>query len=676
MKKNIIYFISIVFAVSVAGCSDLRFGDAFLEKAPGVDVTIDTIFSSKLYADRALVAAYSTLRVGFPIHNSAWPLGTTGKYDIGKRYDRACSQLDNDNLDAITDLMESHNDWASGGQEYAAGNYSAESENGVSWTKLAFTPEKELNWSGIRRAFQYIENVDRVPDMADQEKDLGKGECYLIIATHYLDMFRNYGGIPLLKKSIGADNVQGVDFSRKTAQETLSYIIELCDAAAELLPWDVPADRDGHMTKAAALGLKCRALLFAASPLFNSSEPYSSYMPVAKNANAEKVKSEDIPKMFWFGGYDAQRWQDVADACEDFIECNRENGNPYSLVETSGSDFEDFRRNWSTCYVDRYNYEILIHTGRHYDTFANTYLRCYFGVSDDNGNNGRGYGGGCVTLNFVDLFQNLDGTPAKYADWVARNGNVSKVEDDAFRGRDPRLYESVMINGDRFRDRAAEMWIGGLERGAALANRAITGFCSRKFMWDYNDETFMNRPLNYAYLRMPEIYLTYAEALNELGRKDEALEWLNKVRRRVGIADMTDELLAANHPEVLPSYDGLIGDPKLREEILDERARELFFEECRWYDIVRWKREDIFKKDLYGIEITIAEAVRTEDTNNDGIISDLDDIDPYASKFHYSDPKKEDDRYWKMNWDSKWYLSAFPPNEINKGYGLVQNPGW
>ena len=194
MKKNIIYFISIVFAVSVAGCSDLRFGDAFLEKAPGVDVTIDTIFSSKLYADRALVAAYSTLRVGFPIHNSAWPLGTTGKYDIGKRYDRACSQLDNDNLDAITDLMESHNDWASGGQEYAAGNYSAESENGVSWTKLAFTPEKELNWSGIRRAFQYIENVDRVPDMTDQEKDLGKGECYLIIATHYLDMFRNYGG--------------------------------------------------------------------------------------------------------------------------------------------------------------------------------------------------------------------------------------------------------------------------------------------------------------------------------------------------------------------------------------------------------------------------------------------------------------------------------------------------
>ena len=221
------------------------------------------------------------------------------------------------------------------------------------------------------------------------------------------------------------------------------------------------------------------------------------------------------------------------------------------------------------------------------------------------------------------------------------------------------------------------MWIGGYERGAASANRAITGFCSRKFIWDYNDETYMNRPLNYAYLRMPEIYLTYAEALNELGRKDEALQWLNLVRQRVGIADMTDELLEANHSyKTLPSYPGLAGDPKLREEILDERAREFFFEECRWYDIVRWKREDIFKKDLYGIKIEIEDAVRTTDTNNDGIVNAEDDIDPYLSTFRYSDPQKENDRYWKMNWDPKWYLSAFPTNEINKGYGLVQNPGW
>lgn len=676
--KNRIYILLIsILAFSTIGCSDLRFGDAFLEKAPGVDVTIDTVFSSKLYADRALVAAYSTLRVGFPMHNNAWPLSTQGMYDTGKRYDRACSQLDNDVLDCITDLMESHNDWTSGGQEYAAGNYSAEAENGNSWTKLAFTPDKELNWSGIRRSFQYIENVDKVPDMTDQEKTFGKGEAYLIIATHYLDLFRNFGGVPLLKASVGADNVQGTDFSRRTAEEVLDYIIELCDTAAEMLPWTVSADKDGHMTKASAMGLKCRALLFAASPLFNSNEPYSSNTPVAAKANATLVNSEDIPKMYWFGGFDASRWQAVADACEAFIRENKANGDAYGLVQAEAGDVESYRSNWSTCFVDRYNFEILIQTGRHYDTFANTYHRCYYGVSDDHGNNGRGYGGGCITLNFVDMFQNMDGTPAIYADWIAKNGNVAKINEDPFRGRDPRLYESVMINGDHFRGRAAEMWIGGLERGSAEGNRAITGFCSRKFIWDYNDDTYMNRPLNYAYLRMPEIYLTYAEALNELGRTEEALYWLNLVRQRVGIADMTEELLVANQgKKTLPKYDGLQGNQLLREEILDERARELFFEECRWYDIIRWKRDDIFKKDLYGIQITIDKAVRNSDTNNDGLINDEDDLDPYESTFHYSDPRKEDDRYWKKNWDTKWYLSAFPTNEINKGYGLVQNPGW
>ena len=118
MKKiKTIIFQTALLTTILTGCRDLRFGDAFLEKAPGVDVTIDTIFSSKLYADRALVSAYSTMRCGWPVHNSAWPLSSAGRFNNGGSYDRACSQLDNDNFDAITDLMSSHNDWSSGGKE-------------------------------------------------------------------------------------------------------------------------------------------------------------------------------------------------------------------------------------------------------------------------------------------------------------------------------------------------------------------------------------------------------------------------------------------------------------------------------------------------------------------------------------------------------------------------------
>ena len=168
--------------------------------------------------------------------------------------------------------------------------------------------------------------------------------------------------------------------------------------------------------------------------------------------------------------------------------------------------------------------------------------------------------------------------------------------------------------------------------------------------------------MNYSYMRLAEVYLAYAEALNETGRKDEACKWLDKTRNRVGLPSMPDELLHRLHRgKVLPSYPecALAGDAELREEILDERAREFAFEEIRWFDIVRWKRADIFRQTLYGIRVTI-----------------LDGTDPSNFRFNFSEPVPETDRAWKNSFDPKWYLSAFPSNEVNKGYGLTQNAGW
>ena len=94
-------------------------------------------------------------------------------------------------------------------------------------------------------------------------------------------------------------------------------------------------------------------------------------------------------------------------------------------------------------------------------------------------------------------------------------------------------------------------------------------------------------------------------------------------------------------------------------KFLDERARELAFEEVRWFDIVRWKRADVFKKELHGLDITIA----------DGSLS------AGNLKLNFPQPKVESvSRYWQDNFSPKWYMSAFPSNEINKGYGLLQNP--
>ena len=164
-------------------------------------------------------------------------------------------------------------------------------------------------------------------------------------------------------------------------------------------------------------------------------------------------------------------------------------------------------------------------------------------------------------------------------------------------------------------------------------------------------------------MRLAEVYLAYAEALNETGNKGEAYKYLNKVRNRVGLPDMSDDLLhRLQSGKTIPSYSecSLIGDAELREEILDERAREFSFEEVRWFDIARWKRGDIFQKDLYGITI----------------MPEGGSIDAGNLKLSFSDPTMEDMRYWKHKFSPKWFLSAFPTSEINKGYGLIQNPGW
>ena len=88
----------------LTNCSDLKFGDGFLEKAPGGDVTVDTIFSSKLYADRALNSAYATLRCGLTMHN---PSVNGGSYE----HQNAGNKLAWDNLDALTDIISTHCSW-------------------------------------------------------------------------------------------------------------------------------------------------------------------------------------------------------------------------------------------------------------------------------------------------------------------------------------------------------------------------------------------------------------------------------------------------------------------------------------------------------------------------------------------------------------------------------------
>jgi hypothetical protein len=205
-----------------------------------------------------------------------------------------------------------------------------------------------------------------------------------------------------------------------------------------------------------------------------------------------------------------------------------------------------------------------------------------------------------------------------------------------YQNRDPRLYETVLINGDEFQGRTAETYIGGRERTSKADRDMQSGYRMRKFLLD--EESAFGRIAHFPYLRLPEIYLSYAEALNEInnGPTAEAYKYVNKVRNRVDIGDLPTGL----------------SKEEFQKRVMRERALEFGYEEVRWYDMVRRKRKKTFTKTLYGMDIHKKE---------DG-------------SFTY-DRFELPSRHWQDNWSPKWYLSPFPVDQVNLGY-LVQNPGW
>lgn len=584
MKAKKLLFSIAVALLILNSCDDVEFGNDFLEKEPGVDVTKDTIFGSTELAFRYLTRGYTTLPYGLNL-------------DFGQK----TNKLGMDILEPLSDLCHTYLSWGGINQYYYNGQYSAAAENTSSSTKYHFTQED--SWVGIRIGWNFIENADRIPDASDDLKKQLKAEAKMIIALHYCDMYRNFGGLPWVDHAYKPE--ESVKLDRLTSLETLNKIVALLDEAEKDLPLIMPdlSNNDGRFTKASALGLKARILLFGASPLFNSTSAYLDGEASTK-------------KHTWHGTYDANLWKRAADAAKALL-----NLGGYNLVKTGNP-----RKDFQDAYYKRGNGEVLISTRTRYKSGAFWASNYYFYQSASS------YGTACPTKEYVDMFPMSDGTPIT-------DPNSGWNPAKPWENRDPRLYETVLVNGDTYQGREAELWVGGRERTTLAANASKSGFGLKKFLLDRDSSTSIQSIVQWPYLRLAEIYLTFAEAANEFnnGPTTEAYEAINMVRNRVGLNDLKL---------------GLLRD-EFRAAVLLERAIEFGFEEVRWYDIIRWKREDLFRQTLHGVNTT---------KNANGT---------YSYETVALPP-----RFWQANWSAKWYLSAFPPNEINKGYGLTQNPGW
>ena len=234
-----------------------------------------------------------------------------------------------------------------------------------------------------------------------------------------------------------------------------------------------------RVTKGAALAMKSRMLLYAASPLWNPAN-------------------------------DKSKWEAAAKAAEEVMKLG------YSL----DTDYKGLFLNPMSSEIifqRLYNTEF----GHWYDWYNST-------------NGWGGYSCTAVLQEMVDSYEMEDGTmpdPALY----------TSATTDPWAGRDPRLYASVVCDGQLFRGTEVEFWVnndgktGGIdsEFGKDAWNYSKTHYIIRKFMDENLTKSWSDKGKQpWVYCRLAEIYLNYAEAMYHCGKEDVAREYVNYIRKR------------------------------------------------------------------------------------------------------------------------------------------------
>jgi len=397
-------------------------------------------------------------------------------------------------------------------------------------------------YSTIQKTNTYFQNIGLV-DTAGSEPMISNmtGQVYFLRALCYFELLKRFGGVPLITK-VYTTNDQTFQETRASWDSTASFILSDINAAVPLLSTTVSAANNGQATVGAALALKSRLLLYAASPYYNTSN-------------------------------DMSKWQAAADAALAVINLGQ-----YSLYGTSTS--------YGKIFTDLFNPEVIL--ARVYgDVYADRYNTVYRDLSP-NGYNG--YSAYNVLEQMVEAFQMSDGSAFSWS-------NPAEAA-NPYANRDPRFYADILYNGASFQGRDAQFWLGGLDsKLSSLSpwNASKTGYTILKMVDStYNFNVQPYSACQWVVFRLGEIYLNYAEAEAELGQSANALTYLNKIRERAGMPDLTAS-----------------GTADLISKIQQERRIELCFEGHRYFDIRRWGIATVGSESALGIIITPTSPANT-----------------------------------------------------------------
>lgn len=410
----------------------------------------------------------------------------------------------------------------------------------------------------IKEVNYFMENIDNVPAQSDREltwKDELKGQGYFLRGYFYHQLYSFFGRIPLITHTYGLDTEEFTE-TRASIEDVTEYIVAQCDSAAKLLPVVYSNSSNfGRATKGAALAVKARTLLYAASPLY--------------------------------GAPSADKWKKASDANKAVIDLqNPSGGLAYTLRDISTPE------EYMNLFLDTTNPEIIML--KLYDSkwVAGT-NSVFLHQAPCGAGSGFANGWGTVqpTQEIVDKFQKTDGTP-----YVMPQG---EIDTNPWQNRDLRLYATIILDGSEWGygedKRQVEYFIPGEEgavagedskEGPSYWNGTKTGYGMKKFL-DPNFDTAgtLANTSPWIFFRLAEFYLNYAECQIQLGNNAEALTYLNKIRTRAKMPD-------------LPGKD-------IWAEYENERQIELVFEGQRWFDIRRWQtaEKEYNTQPVTGIEV-------------------------------------------------------------------------
>jgi hypothetical protein len=488
-------------------------------------------------------------------------------------------------------------------------------------------------YRNIQKLNKFLTNIDRAVEAASPDTkesvqaqvDVMRGEALFLRAYAYTELLRTYGGVPLLdeESQIGQDFLS---IPRSSFEETVDFIVKDCDEAASLL-----LTKDlmqlGKATKAAALALKSRLLLFAASDLAADGTAASKYVGY-ENPDRDAL------------------WTTAQSAAKAVIDLGT-----YELEDFGAPDKDAVAQNFYEFFTAKTLESPEVIWGKMYSQVDGQ-------PNQMNQWNEPGGNTGWNSINpsqkFVDAFQMEDGSNFFDHFQVDANGyyqNISGKYDheSPYKDRDPRFYGTLLFDSAYWKGRPFDIRTrvtveGGVETERVFGydtrnsifnadNASYTGYAIRKLDDESTDVSQgINRNTNvWIEFRYAEVLLNYAEASIGTGDIAEATTYINKIRERAGMPDF-------------------IGD--ITDALRYERQIELAFENNRWYDLRRWKTLEQELTDNYAISIV--------ETTEDGNVSTT------WQKTKLQDREASENMLW----------IPIPRSEIDKAPQLDQNPGF